>query len=90
MSRMCEMCYKEVMDCENIYNVGYKALEEWVCEECFMDYVKEEYAALCEDCCFVATAIADSLGFEYVPVSKFSIKDFIIDHKIDDLKGGGF
>ena len=44
------------------------------------------HGKLCTDLCFVATAIADALGYEYKQVSKFSIPDFLVDHKIDDLK----
>lgn len=88
MSKMCELCYDDVMDCENLYNMGYGIHDEWVCEQCFMDFAKEMHGKLCTDLCFVATAIADALGYEYKQVSKFSIPDFLIDHKIDDLKGG--
>ena len=88
MSKTCELCYGEVLDCENLYNVGYRTHDEWVCEQCFMDFAKEEHGDVCEKCCFVATAIADALGYEYKRVSKFSIPDFLVDHKIDELKGG--
>ena len=88
MSETCELCYGEVLDFENIYNMGYGIRDEWVCEQCFMDFAKEEHEDVCEEYCFVATAIADALGYEYKQVSKFSIPDFLIDHKIDELKGG--
>ena len=51
-----------------------------------MDFAKEEHGDVCEKCCFVATSIADALGYEYKRVSKFSIPDFLVDHKIDELK----
>ena len=88
MSKTCELCYGEVLDCENLYNMGYGTCDEWVCEQCFMDFAKEMHGKLCTDLCFVATAIADSLGYDYKRVSKFSIPEFLIDHKIDELKGG--
>ena len=53
-----------------------------------MDFAKEEHGDVCEKCCFVATSIADALGYDYKRVSKFSIPDFLVDHKIDELKGG--
>ena len=86
MSKTCELCYGEVLDCENLYNVGYGTCDEWVCGQCFMDFAKEEHGDVCEEYCFVATAIADALGYEYKQVSKFSIPDFLVDHKIDELK----
>ena len=86
MSETCELCYGEVLDFENIYNMGYGIRDEWVCEQCFMDFAKEEHEDVCKEYCFVATAIADALGYEYKQVSKFSIHDFLIDHKIDELK----
>ena len=88
MSKTCELCYGEVLDCENLYNMGYGIRDEWVCEQCFMDFAKEEHRDVCEKYCFVATSIADALGYDYKRVSKFSIPDFLIDHKIDELKGG--
>ena len=88
MSKTCELCYGEVLDCENLYNMGYGIRDEWVCEQCFMDFAKEEHGDVCEKYCFVATSIADALGYEYKQVSKFSIPDFLVDHKIDELKGG--
>ena len=88
MSKTCELCYGEVLDFENLYNMGYGTCDEWVCEQCFMDFAKEMHGKLCTDLCFVATAIADALGYEYKRVSKFSIPDFLVDHKIDELKGG--
>ena len=91
MSNTCELCYGEVLDYENLYNVGYGLREEWVCEQCFMDFAKEEYPEICEEYCFMATAIANALGYEYKTVyPENSFEDFIIDHKIDDLKGGDF
>lgn len=92
MSKMCELCYDDVMDYENVYNVGYGNCAEWVCEQCFMDFAKEEYPEVCEDYCFVATAIADALGYEYKEVEELTHfwENFNIDHKIDDLKGGDF
>ena len=88
MSKTCELCYGEVLDCENLYNVGYRTHDEWVCEQCFMYFAKEEHGDVCEKYCFVATSIADALGYDYKRVSKFSIPDFLVDHKIDELKGG--
>ena len=49
MSNICELCYDEVLDYENLYNVGYGLREEWVCEQCFMDFAKEEYPEICEE-----------------------------------------
>ena len=86
MSKTCELCYGEVLDCENLYNMGYGIRDEWVCEQCFMDFAKEEHGDVCEKCCFVATSIADALGYEYKRVSKFSILFFFFYHKIDELK----
>ena len=78
MSNTCELCYGKILDYENLYNVGYGLREEWVCEQCFMDFAKEEYPEICE-------------GYEYKTVyPENSFEDFIIDHKIDDLKGGDF
>ena len=82
----CENCGTQLHKTELFYHVR----GEYVCEDCFIEYVKTNYEDQYEDDYHDPMTIADDLGILYRTRQSFRDEAYcdIIDHKIDDLKEG--
>lgn len=84
--KYCENCGTQLHNTELFYLVR----GEYVCENCFMEYVEANYEDQYEDDYHDPMTIADDLGISYRTRQSVSEDNYwdMIDHKIDDLKEG--
>lgn len=84
--KTCESCEAKIYGEEALFKVR----GEWLCEDCFLEYVKANYEDQYEDDYHDPMTIADDLGIDYRSAQSVSEDNYwdMIDHKIDDLKEG--
>lgn len=84
--KTCESCEAKIYGEE----VLFKVRGEWLCEDCFLEYIKANYEDQYEDDYHDPMTIADDLGIDYRSAQSIGEDNYwdMVDHKIDDLKEG--